>query len=503
MRKLICGAVVVLIGCGGSAGDLNSQESGSSPAVPTETAIEAAVAGITPDDFREIIGTIAHDSMRGRDTPSPELVETAEYIAAKFQSFGLAPGNGDSYQQVYPLTMTSLGPAAGQAMTVRGPATSVELAYEEDFVTVATGGDLRADGSMVLIESLQELGAASGGIAVMAVDQGSLRRALGGGLISGMNEHGVRGMVIAMDVPEAFFRRIARFAGGSRLAVGEPEPSAGPIVMVRRGALPEDLAAALWAGEDAADWTVDLRSSSVVTREEAMNTMGLLEGSDPELKNEYIVFTAHMDHVGVGQPVDGDSIYNGADDDASGTASIVELAEAFASLETRPRRSMVFMTVSGEEKGLLGSEWYSEHPVYPLEETVANLNMDMVGRNWEDRIAAIGKDQSSLGELVDGVSAAHPELSMEVIDDQWPGENFYYRSDHYNFARKGVPILFFFNGDHEDYHQVTDHADKIGYDKISRISRLVFYLGLAIAQDDDRPVWDPAAYEEVVGQAPS
>jgi Zn-dependent M28 family amino/carboxypeptidase len=141
--------------------------------------------------------------------------------------------------------------------------------------------------------------------------------------------------------------------------------------------------------------------------------------------------------------------------------------------------------------------------VYPLEETVANLNMDMVGRNWEDRIAAIGKDQSSLGELVDGVSAAHPELSMEVIDDQWPGENFYYRSDHYNFARKGVPILFFFNGDHEDYHQVTDHADKIGYDKISRISRLVFYLGLAIAQDDDRPVWDPAAYEEVVGQAPS
>jgi len=210
------------------------------------------------------------------------------------------------------------------------------------------------------------------------------------------------------------------------------------------------------------------------------------------------VFTAHMDHVGVGSPVDGDSIYNGADDDASGTVTIIELAQAFASLPEAPRRSLVFMTVSGEEKGLLGSGWYAEHPTFPMDQTVANLNLDMIGRNWPDTIVAIGKEESSLGPLVEKIAAEHPELDMAVIDDIWPEEGFYSRSDHYNFARLGVPILFFFNGTHDDYHRPSDHPDKIGYDKMSRIGRLLFFLGYEVATEDDRPSWDAEAYDRVV-----
>ena len=205
-----------------------------------------------------------------------------------------------------------------------------------------------------------------------------------------------------------------------------------------------------------------------------------------------------MDHVGIGRPVDGDSIYNGADDDASGTAAIVELAEAFASLPTPPRRSLVFMTVSGEERGLLGSRWYVEHPLFPLGATVANLNIDMIGRNWRDTLVAIGREESSLGASLTATVQAHAELGLHLIDDPWPDENFYFRSDHYNFARVGVPILFFFTGPHEDYHGPNDEADRILYDKTARIVRLIFHLGLRVANADERPQWDPAAYRRVV-----
>src|SRR3989442_1344713 len=142
----------------------------------------------------------------------------------------------------------------------------------------------------------------------------------------------------------------------------------------------------------------------------------------------------------------------------------------------RPKRSVVLMTVSGEEKGLWGSEYFAEHPTVPLSNIVADLNSDMVGRNWKDTIAVIGKEHSDLGRTLNRVAAAHPELRMTPIDDIWPQENFYFRSDHYNLARKVVPILFFFNGTHPDYHQVSDEVAKIDAEKESRIVKLVFYL---------------------------
>ncbi|TDJ48536.1 MAG: M28 family peptidase [Gemmatimonadetes bacterium] len=292
--------------------------------------------------------------------------------------------------------------------------------------------------------------------------------------------------------------RLRGFLGGERMQVGVVAETAAPVVYLVHSRLPEQVAAVFSGDESTDGWSARIRTEAFVDTKTAPNTIGILDGSDPELRDEYVIFTAHMDHIGVSKDVEGDSINNGADDDGSGTVTVIELAQAFASLETRPRRSLVFMTVSGEERGLLGSEWYSEHPTLPLEKTVANLNIDMIGRNWQDTIVAIGKEESTLGPLVESIAASHPELDMQVIDDLWPEENFYSRSDHFNFARKGVPILFFFSGVHEDYHQVSDEVEKIGYDKMARIGRLIFYLGLEIANADERPTWDADAYARIV-----
>jgi hypothetical protein len=248
--------------------------------------------------------------------------------------------------------------------------------------------------------------------------------------------------------------------------------------------------------------TLTLVGRATQTRH-APNVVGILEGSDPALKHEYVVFSAHMDHVGTAgagrcRAQGADSICNGADDDASGTIAVVEAAQAFARLQPRPKRSLIFLTVSGEEHGLWGSDYFAGHPPVPIAGIVADLNMDMVGRNWRDTIVVIGKEQSDLGATLNQVNARHPELDMTAIDDIWPRENFYYRSDHYNFARRGVPILFFFNGTHADYHRPSDEPDKIDAEKESRIVKLVFYLGLEVANAPAKPKWNPESYRTIV-----
>lgn len=236
----------------------------------------------------------------------------------------------------------------------------------------------------------------------------------------------------------------------------------------------------------------------------APNVVAVLEGSDPELRDEYVLYSAHMDHIGTGPPdAAGDSIFNGADDDASGSVAVVEVAEAMASLPTAPRRSMIFLLVSGEEQGLWGSEYYADNPTVPVARIVAGLNADMVGRNWPDTIVAIGKEHSDLGATLERVNARYPEIGITAIDDLWPEERFYFRSDHYNFARKGVPILFFFNGTHEDYHGLDDEPDRIDAEKAARIAKLLFHLGLEIANKDARPRWNAGSYERIVTDPPS
>ncbi|MBS1568578.1 MAG: M28 family peptidase, partial [Bacteroidetes bacterium] len=224
----------------------------------------------------------------------------------------------------------------------------------------------------------------------------------------------------------------------------------------------------------------------------AENVLGFIEGSDK--KGEIVAVTAHYDHVGV---INGE-VYNGADDDGSGTAAVLGMAKAFARAKAEgdgPRRSMLFMAVSGEEKGLLGSEWYTDHPVFPLDSTVADLNIDMIGRTdtvYGDSsryVYVIGSKRISkqLGELIEQENAKRTRLELDYkFDAENDPNRFYYRSDHYNFAKHGVPIAFFFNGVHADYHGPHDEVGKIRFDLLLQRTLLVYYTAWELANSDRR-----------------
>jgi hypothetical protein len=224
----------------------------------------------------------------------------------------------------------------------------------------------------------------------------------------------------------------------------------------------------------------------------APNVVALLPGADPLLRDTYVVLTAHFDHVGVGAPdARGDSIYNGADDNASGTAALVEVAEAFAALPERPARSVLFLAVSGEEKGLLGSMHFARNPTVPAEGIVANLNMDMISRNAPDTLIAIGQEYSTFEDILAEVLAAHPEVGLTVIRDPVPHEQLFFRSDQLSFIQIGVPALFFFTGLHEDYHRPSDLPTRVDPDKAARVGRLAFLVAHRVANDPVPPQWTP------------
>jgi hypothetical protein len=225
------------------------------------------------------------------------------------------------------------------------------------------------------------------------------------------------------------------------------------------------------------------------------NVMGYLEGSDPELKDEILVISAHYDHIGKRGD---DVIFNGADDNGSGTSTVLEVAEAFVQAKKQgmgPRRSVLFLLVSGEEKGLLGSEYYASHPIFPLEATIANINVDMVGRVDEkhadnpEYIYVIGSDRLST-ELHDINEAANQAFTQLELDYTYNAEDdpnrYYYRSDHYNFAEKGIPSVFYFNGTHADYHQATDTIEKINFEKMAKIGQLIFHTAWQLTNQDRR-----------------
>lgn len=224
------------------------------------------------------------------------------------------------------------------------------------------------------------------------------------------------------------------------------------------------------------------------------NVIGFIEGTDPELKKEIVVVSAHYDHVGRR----GSAIYNGADDNGSGSTGILEIAEAFARAKTAgvgPRRSVMMIWLTGEEKGLLGSEYYSEFPIFPLENTIVDINVDMIGRvhqKYTDNpnyIYVIGADRLST-ELHEINEATNKKYSNLVLDYTYNDENdpnrFYYRSDHYNFAKKGIPAIFYFNGTHADYHRTSDTIEKINFEKMEKIGRLIFHTAWELANRDKR-----------------
>ncbi|HEX8394541.1 MAG TPA: M28 family peptidase, partial [Longimicrobium sp.] len=223
----------------------------------------------------------------------------------------------------------------------------------------------------------------------------------------------------------------------------------------------------------------------------APNVVAVLPGSDPVLRDQYVVLTAHFDHVGVAHGADGDSIYNGADDNASGTAALLAAAEAFGRLRRAPARSVVFLAVSAEERNLQGSQYWVAHPSVPRERIVANINLDMVGRNAPDTLTVLGQEYSSLGELVARVNAAHPELRFHLQSQVDPALRWFGRSDQASFVAAGVPALFFSTMQHPDYHRVTDSPANLNTEKLARVARLLFYTAHAAASDPARPAWLP------------
>jgi len=222
-----------------------------------------------------------------------------------------------------------------------------------------------------------------------------------------------------------------------------------------------------------------------------LNVIAYLQGSDPVLRDEYLVIGAHFDHVGIRTPVAGDSIYNGADDNGSGTSAVLELAEAFAALTTPPARSILFVLFSGEERGLLGSRYYASSQEAPIGQVKAMINLDMIGRNWTDTVAAVYQLDSDIFERADRVAEAHPELNMNLLTDPWPGENLVNRSDQAPFIPYGVPVLFLTSGLHEDYHRATDEADRLDYEKTARLTRLIFWIGWEFAEAAEPPGFYP------------
>lgn len=209
----------------------------------------------------------------------------------------------------------------------------------------------------------------------------------------------------------------------------------------------------------------------------------ILPGSDGRLGSEYVVIIAHLDGKGIGIAIGTDSIYNGADDNASGSAGVLELAEAFAGSSPHPRRSLLFLLVTGEERGLWGSQWYVDHPTVPLSSIVAVVNLDMISRNGPGAVQAGGMDLSTLGVRLADASAAHPEIGLDVTPGPTGG------SDHVPFWSRGIPFLFFFTGLHADYHQPTDEPWRIDADKAARVTRLAFHATLMVADADARPEW--------------
>jgi hypothetical protein len=465
--------------------------------------IEVGEARIRAATVQQRIAYLASDELAGRDTPSPGLEAAAAFLVRHFQELGLRPaGDQGGFIQRYPYARPELD--RGQTtLRLQGRRGAPTLAFGSDFFVLggrtpeaagavvfagsaphALAVDASVRGRAALFYLPGEPGIAMGDAAAAALRAGAT--AIGFILDPKMDAAAVAAWTDqAAEIPAGAIapfpvfalryehaERLFRDAGlGLDTLVARPRTRPLPLTGT----------------------TVALRAPIARVQHRVPNVVALLPGSDPSLRNEYIVFSAHFDHVGIGHPDQrGDTIYNGADDNASGTAAVMALAEAFASLPTPPARSLVFLMISGEEKGLLGSNHWVENPTVPLGRVVANINLDMIGRNAPDTVVAIGQEYSTLGPLVQEVARARPELGLIVAPDLWPQEQLFFRSDQFHFARKDIPVLFFTTGLHDDYHRPSDTAERIDADKVARIARLVYHLGLEIGNRPERPAWTDA-----------
>ena len=458
---------------------------------------------ITAEGLKTHLYRVASKEFEGRETGTEGQRKAAAYIEDEFRALGLQPGNKTSYQLYYPIFRDSLTKASievgGQVfhnyddLSVVTWLNHTATIYGSEVVFVGTGvsdstgddyKDLDVRGKIVLMQNgmsgsrpalsgrralvnRQETALQHGAAAILVIQQGYPQRSRSP--ISVPYLDGFKKVIL----PNTFFisEKIAEAIMGNdytAVKAGKASPKSYQ-----------------------ADVVLDF--AKTISTDQSSDVLGLLEGGD--MKDQFVVLSAHYDHLGRRDSV----IYYGADDDGSGTVSILQLAKAFAKAKTDgkgPRRSVLFLANSGEEKGLWGSEYYSEHPAYPLEQTTVDLNIDMIGRIDPGRkkgdstnyVYVVGDDKlsSELKPISETQNKKFTKLELDYkFNDPADPQRIYYRSDHYNFARKGVPIIFYFDGIHKDYHRPTDTPDKINYDLMEKRARLVFYTAWEMANRND------------------
>ncbi len=479
-------------------------------------------ATITPAELAGYLYVYADDYMAGRETGELGQRFAARYLAGQYQTMGVMPkGSGsadgpyhlDGYLQPFDLEQRSL-----QSLAVT--ATRDGDAFLESRVSAGDTGGLAlfpvygtvedaTPARVVFVGDGSDLSGLDLADAYALMIPGDGGRGAMQSAASAVGEAGARALIVASaPSASAFDARIGRAFGGGRLALPAMDGAEDG----------DDLPPILFTGVDIADLLLGEMDRSTPAETDVMlaveaetqtrmveteNVVAMVEGSDPVLKDEYVIVSAHLDHVGQREPNgDEDVIFNGADDDGTGTVSLLEIAEAFQTAKEDghgPRRSILFLHVTGEEKGLLGSEYFADRePLVPLANVAADLNIDMIGRydpergfDTTDYVYVIGADLISQdiadwNAAVNDVTGTDLLLSDKFNSPDDPNQ-FFRRSDHWNFGKHEIPFIFYFTGTHEDYHGVGDSPDKIDYDRMARIARLVFGTAWEIANTDVRP----------------
>ncbi len=509
--------------------------------------VTKALNVLTPDKLHAHIRFLADDRLEGREAGTRGYDLAADYVAGQFKSLGLRPaGDGDSFFQKITFRTTRIQDAS---LAIVRDGKKNNLAFSDDFVAI--GSSLKKKASVKAPVAFVGYGVsapshgyddyagidAKGKIVVIVSGAprklpGDLRSHLASRSSKSANAaaHGAVGVITVLG-PEFRFpwERFRRFVGRSITWVGPDgipgnhQPGIEGLAILNKEVSQQLFASAPATLEEALKSLqsgkpnsfplpieIELSTSSTHEDFESSNVAAVFPGSDPALRGEYIIYSAHLDHIGINQRAEGDKINNGAYDNASGSAAILEVARAFTSLPQPPRRSVLFLAVTAEEKGLLGSDYYARHPTVPKKNIVANINMDMFLMIYPIKdMVAFGSEHSSLGKVME---QAMNFVGLELSPDPMPEQNLFTRSDHYSFVKQGVPSVFLITGfksadpkmDGEKmfrnwlrtiYHKPTDDlSQKMHLESGVKVVQANFLAGYIIANQDERPSWNPGNF---------
>jgi len=495
------------------------------------SAVEALAATITKEDMRRHLTIIASDDFEGRETGTPGNDLAAQYLANQFIGMGLPKiGDDNSYFQNVTFTWNSW---RDLKMNINGQS----YRHKKDFISFPTRNSdlpaLTADEILFLGYGIDDErysdyeGIDVTGKVLLIYNNEPLKKN-GKSRITGnkdlsewstdwskklrtAHQKGAKAVLIIDHKIKKMLTESLKFLIGSQITLGQmddPKTNFANSAFISTDIAKEIMGdrykkvikARKKIQKRGKAKNVSLPVKLVLNQGKderkliGRNVLGYIEGNDPKLKEEIVVVSAHYDHLGKQGPV----IYNGADDNGSGTTTILEVAEAMSIAKRNgqgPKRSVLILMMTGEEKGLLGSKYYAERPIFPLENTIADVNVDMVGR-VDDRykeapnyIYVIGSDRlsSELHDINEQMNEKYTNLKLDYTYNAEDDPNrYYYRSDHYNFAEKGIPAIFYFNGTHDDYHRPSDTVEKINFDKMETIGRLVFYTAWELANRPER-----------------